>query len=109
MSLASKIAIITGSSRENGIGAAIAITLARNGAAVVINYVSETSASRAEEVARRIREDGGKAIIVRADVSEPAGAKKLVDETLKGYGVEKVDILGTSSPMQIPSITQKKC
>lgn len=54
LSLAGKVAIVTGSGRENGIGAAIANALARNGAAMTINYVSNASAPRAAAVAKRI-------------------------------------------------------
>ena len=94
LSLAGKVAIVTGSGRENGIGAAIAIALARNGAAVTINYVSESSTSRAANVAESIRKFGGKAIVVQADVTDPKHAKKLVDETMKAFGVDKIDIVG---------------
>ena len=94
LSLAGKVAIITGSGKENGIGAGIAYTLARNGASVVINHVSESSGPRAVEVVRRIEGAGGRAMGVQADVTDPEGAQKLVQEALKGLGVEKIDILG---------------
>lgn len=91
LSLAGKVAIITGSGRENGIGAAIAVALARNGAAVTINHVSDSSAPRAEAIAQKIREEGGKAIVIQASVDE-AGAKRLVDGTIQAFG--GIDILG---------------
>jgi NAD(P)-dependent dehydrogenase (short-subunit alcohol dehydrogenase family) len=94
LSLSGKVAIVTGSARENGIGAAIAIALARNGAAVTINYVSPSSASRAEGVANIIRSAGGEATIVGADVSTLEGAEKITQETLKAFGVDHIDILG---------------
>ncbi|KAF2667746.1 NAD(P)-binding protein [Microthyrium microscopicum] len=93
LSLAGKVAIVTGSGRENGIGAAIATTLARNGASVVIHYVSSTSTARAENVANNITRTGGKAIVVRADLSTLEGAQKLTEETLKGFETDKIDIL----------------
>jgi len=93
LSLDGKVAIVTGSGRENGIGSGIAKTLARNGAAVTINYVSDSSKTRAEAVAESIRKEGGKATVVRADVTNPAQAKKLVDETLKAFQVDHLDIL----------------
>ncbi|KUI70303.1 hypothetical protein VM1G_06440 [Cytospora mali] len=93
LSLEGKVAIITGSGRETGIGAATAAALARNGAAVTINYVSEQSASRAANVVKSIQDAGGKAIAVRADVTYPEGAEKLVQETLKGFNTDKIDIL----------------
>ncbi|KAF1988954.1 NAD(P)-binding protein [Aulographum hederae CBS 113979] len=93
LSLANKTAIVTGSGRENGIGAAIARALARAGAAITINHVSASSASRAEGVAESIRSAGGKAVVVQANVSKPEDAKKLVEATLKAFGGEKIDIL----------------
>lgn len=94
LSLLGKVAIITGSGRENGIGAAIAIALARNGAAVTINHVSDSSAPRAEAIASSIRKAGGRAIVIQANVDE-AGAKKLVEGTVQAFG--GIDILGTLS------------
>jgi NAD(P)-dependent dehydrogenase (short-subunit alcohol dehydrogenase family) len=96
LSLAGKTAIVTGSGRENGIGASIATALAQNGAQVVINYVSSGSAGRAAKVVSNIESLGGKAIVVQADVSTPQGAAKLVKETLAGFGTDKIDILGSS-------------
>ena len=94
LSLDNKVAIITGSGRENGIGAAIARSLARNGALVTIHYVSDSSAPRAETVAKQIRETGGKATIVQANVSVLKGAKNIVSETLSAFGTGKINILG---------------
>lgn len=101
LSLAGKVAIVTGSGRENGIGAAIASALARNGAAVTINYVSETSGPRAQIVANKIRAEGGNATVIRAAVDQE-GAKALVEGTLKAFGTDKIDILGEySSPIAL--------
>ncbi|GAM33794.1 hypothetical protein TCE0_013r00954 [Talaromyces pinophilus] len=105
LSLEGKAAIVTGSGRENGIGAAIALALARNGAAVTINYVSAASAERAENVAKKIRSDGGRATVVAADVSTSRGAQTLVQETLKNFGVEKIDILINNVGMPCTSLT----
>ncbi|TQN65108.1 Versicolorin reductase 1, partial [Colletotrichum shisoi] len=92
-SLTSKVAIVTGSGRENGIGAAIARALALNGSVITIHHVSEASASRAQAVAQGIVSEGGRACVVQADITSPAGAKKLVAETMRAFGVDKVDIL----------------
>ncbi|KAI1394011.1 putative short-chain dehydrogenase [Hypoxylon trugodes] len=93
-SLAGKSAIITGSGRENGIGAAIARTLARNGASVVINYVSDSTRPRAEATAQSIRDEFGvKVALIQADISTPEGAQGLVSETLEKLGVDHIDIL----------------
>lgn len=93
-SLASKVAIVTGSGRENGIGAAIARALARNGAAVIIHYVSAGSLPRAQNVAQGIIDGGGRACIVQADITSPAGATQLVADTMQNFGVGNIDILG---------------
>ncbi|KAF7974486.1 hypothetical protein HWV62_12036 [Athelia sp. TMB] len=86
--LAGKVAIITGSSRS--IGAAIAWRLAEDGANVIINYVGNLQA--ANQVVGAINSKGvGKAVVVKADVSSAAGAKQLLDETIKAFG--RLDIL----------------
>ncbi|KAL7785853.1 hypothetical protein V8C37DRAFT_393258 [Trichoderma ceciliae] len=95
LSLANKVAIITGSGKENGIGAAIALNLAKSGARVVVNYVSDSTASRAETVRAKIEAAAGKGsvIVVQADVSTQEGSKKLVGEALAGFEVDHIDIL----------------
>ncbi len=85
--LQGKVAIVTGASR--GLGRAIAIKLASLGAKVVVNYRSNTSA--AEEVLSLIREVGGEAIPVQADVSIFDDAQRLVKSTLEHFG--RLDIL----------------
>jgi NAD(P)-dependent dehydrogenase (short-subunit alcohol dehydrogenase family) len=94
LSLAGKVAIITGSGRENGIGGRIAKTLALNGAAVTINYVSEKSISRAEEVAQSIRDLGARVAIIRGSIETQEGASKIVSDTMEAFGVDHIDILG---------------
>ncbi|GKU06442.1 unnamed protein product [Fusarium langsethiae] len=93
LSLQGKIAIVTGSGRENGIGAGIAVALARNGAAVTIHYVKDSVTQRAHAVAEKIKEDGGKAIVIQGSIETPQGAQYLVDETLKGFNADHIDIL----------------
>jgi len=85
--LSGKVAIVTGSSR--GIGAAIAVELARLGAQVVVNH--RDSAAGAEEVRQTIAAGGGEALVIQADVSQAAEARRLVKETLKTCG--RLDIL----------------
>ena len=94
LSLQGKVAIVTGSGRENGIGAGIALALARNGAAVVVNHVSASSADRALTVAKTLREAGGEAIVVQGGVDTLDGAKHLVAKTLEGLKTDHIDILG---------------
>lgn len=87
MKLKGKVALVTGSAR--GIGAAIAERLAADGAAVAVNYVK--AASEAEGVAERIREAGGKAIVLQADVGDWSQAQALVEKTGQEFG--RIDIL----------------
>jgi len=87
MNLRDKVALVTGSSR--GIGRAIAKELAAQGAKVVINY--KGNAQAAEEVVAAIRENGGEAIAIQADVSQFDEAQRLVQATLDHFG--RLDIL----------------
>jgi 3-oxoacyl-[acyl-carrier protein] reductase len=85
--LTGKVAVVTGASK--GIGASIAEHLAAEGASVVVDYA--TSKAGADDVVRRITENGGKAIAVQADVSRPKDITRLFAETKAAYG--KLDIL----------------
>jgi 3-oxoacyl-[acyl-carrier protein] reductase len=85
--LQGKVAVVTGASK--GIGASIAEHLAAEGASVVVNYAS--SKSGADAVVNRITKNGGKAVAVQADVSNPAEIGRLFAETKSTYG--KLDIL----------------
>jgi 3-oxoacyl-[acyl-carrier protein] reductase len=85
--LTGKVAVVTGASR--GIGAGIAKRLAARGAKVVVNYARNAGA--AEDVVHRIREDGGEAVAVQADMTDPAQIKRLIETALKAYG--RLDIL----------------
>ena len=78
MLLDGKIALVTGASR--GIGRAIAIELAKEGATVAINYAGNKTA--AEEVQNIITEMGGKAMIIQADVSDENSAMNMVKDVI---------------------------
>ncbi|MFP4057131.1 MAG: 3-oxoacyl-ACP reductase family protein [Candidatus Brocadiia bacterium] len=82
MSLEEKVAVVTGASR--GIGRAIALALARRGAAVVVNYRQRADA--AAETVAAVEEAGGKAIAVQADVRDLAQVKSLFQEAKKQLG-----------------------
>jgi len=82
-----RTAIVTGASR--GIGRAIALKLASEGASVVVNYNSNASA--AEEVGAAIVAAGARAEIVQADVSVAADVERLVAAALSAF--DKIDIL----------------
>jgi 3-oxoacyl-[acyl-carrier protein] reductase len=89
--LAGKVAIVTGASK--GIGAAIAKTLAKNGATIIVNYAS--SQAGAEQVVQSITAAGGKAAAVQADVSKTAGAQAIVSAAIAAFG--RIDILVNNS------------
>lgn len=85
--LSGKIAVVTGAGR--GIGHEIAVTLAKKGAAVVVNY--NASAKRAEESVKEIRESGGQAEAVQCDVADFGKTAEMMDYVVKKYG--RIDIL----------------
>jgi 3-oxoacyl-[acyl-carrier protein] reductase len=87
MTLAGKVALVTGGSR--GIGAAIARRLARDGAAVALTYAS--SPGKAEEVVRAIEADGGRALAIRADSADARAVGSAVAETVRAFG--RLDVL----------------
>src|SRR5216110_2081533 len=85
--LEGKVAIVTGASK--GIGAAIALHLAAEGAAVVVNYAS--SKEGADRVVGEIKGSGGRAIAVQANVAKPEDIRRLFTEATKAFG--PLDIL----------------
>ncbi len=85
--LAGKVAVVTGASK--GIGAAIARSLADEGAAVVVNYAS--SKRDADRVVDDILKKGGRAVAVQANVAKKDDIVRLFGETKKAFG--KVDVL----------------
>lgn len=87
MLLDGKAALVTGASR--GIGRAIALALAAEGAQVAINFAGNTAA--AEEVKAQIEAAGGKAILVQADVADAAQVEAMVEKVSDEFG--KIDIL----------------
>ena len=87
MLLDGKVALVTGASR--GIGRAIALRLASEGARVAINYAGNTA--KAEEVKAEIEKNGGEAILVQADVADSAAVEAMVNATVEAFG--QIDIL----------------
>jgi 3-oxoacyl-[acyl-carrier protein] reductase len=95
MSTVNKVVIVTGASR--GIGAAVAQSLAKAGAKVIVNYAG--SRASAEEVVQSIVAAGGQAKAVQADVSKVADVDRLFDEAIATYG--RVDVLVNNAGIMI--------
>ena len=87
MKLENKVALITGASR--GIGRAIALAYAKEGADIAVNYVRNQAA--AEAVADEIRAMGRRTLVVQADVSEEEPVRRMVDAVIQEFG--RIDIL----------------
>jgi len=99
--LTGKVALVTGGSR--GIGRAAAVALAKQGAHVVINYVSNEG--KAREVADFIAQAGGKAEIVGFDVANSEAAEKAIAEVAKRLG--RLDILVCSAGIAIDGLLMR--
>jgi glucose 1-dehydrogenase len=86
MRLAGRVAIVTGAA--TGIGNAIAVAFAAEGASVVIDYVGNSAPT---EIVKRIEDAQGEALAVAADVSDPAQVQNLIEQTVGRFG--RLDIL----------------
>ncbi|MCM3160468.1 MULTISPECIES: 3-oxoacyl-[acyl-carrier-protein] reductase [Bacillaceae] len=85
--LENKVALVTGASR--GIGKAIALDLASNGASIAVNYAGNEA--KANEVVDEIKANGGNAIAIKADVSNGDEVQAMIKEVLNEFG--QLDIL----------------
>ncbi|MBM9594177.1 SDR family oxidoreductase [Roseitranquillus sediminis] len=92
--LAGKRTIITGA--DSGIGRAVALAFAREGADVLISYLNEDEDAR--ETARLVEEAGQKAVLVPGDVSDPAHCRKIVEEAVSAFG--GLDVLVSNAAHQ---------
>jgi len=100
LSLANKVAIVTGASR--GIGAGIAFELARLGAKVVVTYTSAGSSNGVDELISKIRNlnNGSDALGVRVDLREVSAAQEIVEATLSSFGPQ-IDILVNNAGVEL--------
>ena len=94
MRLENKVAIVTGSS--SGIGAAIALAFAAEGAAVVINYSRHPDS--AQKVLDEIESAGGKGLVVGADVSDPKEVEAMIQKAVDAFG--RLDIVVNNAGME---------
>ncbi|KAF2999758.1 hypothetical protein E8E13_005090 [Curvularia kusanoi] len=110
--LTGKLAIVTGSSR--GLGAAIARHLAAKGANIVVNYASDNSKAKAQEIAKEFESSYGvKAAIAQADLSTVEGPNKLIEIAKSAFqspeGKFQIDIIinnaAVSNPEALESLT----
>jgi 3-oxoacyl-[acyl-carrier protein] reductase len=95
MRLKGKVALVTGGGR--GIGKAISLALAKEGAKVCVNYFHSKDAS--EDVVKKIKENGGEAISYRADISKLEEVNRMVEEVSKKFG--RIDILTNNAGLNI--------
>lgn len=101
MRLKDRIALVTGSSR--GVGRAIALAYAREGARVMVNYTSNEKA--AKEVVEAIQKMGSQAVAIKADVAKKVEADALVKATVDHFG--GVDILVNNAGFTRPAMMMK--
>jgi NAD(P)-dependent dehydrogenase (short-subunit alcohol dehydrogenase family) len=94
MRLEGKVAIVTGAGA--GIGEATALLFAKEGASICCADLDETG----QKVTQKIRDSGGKALFVKADVSMPEDTKKIVDKTIESFG--RIDILFNNAGIVVP-------
>jgi NAD(P)-dependent dehydrogenase (short-subunit alcohol dehydrogenase family) len=93
--LTDRVALITGG--DSGIGRAVALAFAREGADVLISYLNEDS--DAEETARVVREAGRKAVLAPGDISEEAHCQSLIERAVSELGT--LDILVNNAAYQM--------
>jgi NAD(P)-dependent dehydrogenase (short-subunit alcohol dehydrogenase family) len=94
--LNNKVAVITGG--DSGIGRAVAVAFAKEGANVVISYLDESK--DAKKTKKEVETFGVKCILVKGDISKEENCKKLIEHTIKTLG--RLDILVNNAAMQFP-------
>ncbi|CAF1018749.1 unnamed protein product [Adineta ricciae] len=92
--LQGKVAIITGG--DSGIGRAVALAFAREGASIVISYLNETE--DAEETKKLVEEQGQECIIIPGDIGDEDHCRKIINETVTKF--ERIDILVNNAAYQ---------
>jgi NAD(P)-dependent dehydrogenase (short-subunit alcohol dehydrogenase family) len=95
--LTGKKAVITGG--DSGIGKAVAIAFAREGADVLISYLDETEDEDAEQTAELVRQAGRKAVLVRGDIRDENHCKSIIDKAVDEFG--QIDILVNNAAYQM--------
>ena len=93
--LAGKAAVITGA--DSGIGRAVALAFAREGADVLIAYLNEHEDAR--ETARLVEEAGRRAVLMPGELAEPAHCRAIVDKAVQEFG--RIDVLVNNAAFQM--------
>ena len=101
MKLQGKVAVVTGGSR--GVGRAICLAFAREGADVVVNYATRPQA--AEEVVKEIEGFGRRAVAVGADVATAEGAERVIEAAVSNFG--RLDVLVNNAGFTRPAMLHK--
>ena len=94
--LTDRVAVITGG--DSGIGRAVAIAYAREGADVLISYLNEQEDEDARETARHVEAAGRRCVLVRGDLAEAAHCRAIVDRAVAEFG--RIDILVNNAAFQ---------
>lgn len=95
--LKGKVAVITGA--DSGIGKAVAIAYAREGADIVICHGYESEMEDALDTAKWVKEAGRKSVIIHTDIREEEGCQKIIDTTILEFG--RIDILVNNAAFQM--------
>jgi 3-oxoacyl-[acyl-carrier protein] reductase len=96
-----KVALVTGASR--GIGRAIAIALSKAGADVAVNFVEDEADAR--KVCTEVEKTGGKALVVKADVSKAGEVSRMVEAVQKEFG--EISILVNNAAISRPQLLEE--
>ena len=93
--LTDKVAVVTGG--DSGIGKAVVIAFAREGADIVLSYLSEDQDAR--DTAALVEEAGRRVLVIRGDISDPAHCREIIDRTVGEFG--RVDVLVNNAAFQM--------
>lgn len=99
-----KTAVVTGASR--GIGRAVALRLARDGFAIVVNFAGNVA--KAEEAVAQIEADGGRAVAVQADIARAVDVARLFDEAERAFGPVGVVVNSAGIMKMLPIATSSE-
>ena len=94
--LTGRVAVITGG--DSGIGRAVAIAYAREGADILISYLNEQEDADAKETARHVEAAGRRCVLVSGDIGEAAHCGAIIDRAVAEFG--RIDILVNNAAFQ---------